>query len=57
MVEPACGAALATIYGDTLKTLQDSGKLNQIQSVVIIICGGHAVTFKDFEKWQQNFEI
>ena len=57
MVEPAGGAALATIYGDTLKTLQDSGKLNQIQSVVIIICGGHAVTFKDFEKWQQNFEI
>ncbi|NWU11788.1 SDSL protein, partial [Cephalopterus ornatus] len=41
LVQPACGAALATLYTGRLQRLQHEGKLQTpLGSVVVVVCGG-----------------
>ena len=41
IVEPACGAALAAVYGGVLAKLAESGKVDlKSGPAVIIVCGG-----------------
>ncbi|XP_051661274.1 serine dehydratase-like [Manacus candei] len=41
LVQPACGAALATLYTGRLQRLQREGKLRSpLGSVVVVVCGG-----------------
>ncbi len=54
LVEPACGAALAPFYLGTIKKLQDEGKLGEVHTAVVIVCGGHCVTREVLEAWQKQ---
>jgi L-serine/L-threonine ammonia-lyase len=47
LVEPACGAALAAVYGRA-KPLAGLGP------IVVIVCGGAGVSLELFESWQQK---
>jgi len=47
LVEPACGASLAVAY-DQYKFLQD------MRSVVIIVCGGIGVDMDKLRMWDRN---
>ena len=53
-MEPACGAALAAVYAGTLGRLQEESKLESLKTIVIIVCGGHAVTISQLQSWQQQ---
>ena len=53
LVAPACGAALATVYGDMLRPLQDEGKLPlPLGDVVVIVCGGSGVSVDTLLQWK-----
>nr|XP_005336899.1 serine dehydratase-like [Ictidomys tridecemlineatus]XP_040145378.1 serine dehydratase-like [Ictidomys tridecemlineatus] len=43
LVEPACGAALASVYSGLLGRLQAEGRLGPLASVVVIVCGGNGI--------------
>ena len=47
VVEPACGAALATVYGHT-------EALAPFQSVLVIVCGGVTATAEQLRRWSEN---
>ena len=49
IVEPACGAALAPVYGN-------HAALRDIKSVHIIVCGGLGTTFEDLQAWDNRGE-
>ncbi|XP_053375571.1 serine dehydratase-like [Mercenaria mercenaria] len=57
LVEPACGASLAAVYGSVIKDLQSSGKLGTIKSALVIVCGGSSVTLKQLETWREMFKL
>ncbi|XP_072049554.1 serine dehydratase-like [Amphiura filiformis] len=47
LVQVACGATLAGIYEDIIPKLQKDGKLKEnIESAVVIVCGGAAITLQ-----------
>nr|XP_043881431.1 L-serine dehydratase/L-threonine deaminase-like [Solea senegalensis] len=47
LVEPACGAALASVYSGVIKRLQGEGKLAQkLGPVVIVVCGGNNISIE-----------
>ncbi len=54
LVEPACGAALAAVYSDLIGQLQKAGKLGPVKNVVIIVCGGHAVSLEALQTWREQ---
>lgn len=47
VVEPACGASLATIY-------DRSPELDGFKSVLVIVCGGSATTVEQLQQWAQE---
>lgn len=49
LVEPACGAALAAVYG-AAEGLRDGSE----RPVVVIVCGGVGVNLGMLEKWQRE---
>ena len=53
-MEPSCGAALGAVYSEVLHRLRDSGELAKLETVVIIVCGGHAVTLSQLSAWKQE---
>ena len=54
LVAPACGAALAAVYGDMLRPLQKVGTLPQeLQDVVVIVCGGNGVNVDSIIQWKE----
>ncbi|XP_062570218.1 serine dehydratase-like isoform X1 [Saccostrea cucullata] len=57
LVEPACGASLAAVYSGILKDLQTRGKLGQVKSALIVVCGGSGVTLDALNKWKMEFEL
>lgn len=57
LVEPACGASLAAVYGDVIQNLQSSRKLGTIKSALVIVCGGSSVTLKQLETWRNMFNL
>lgn len=50
LVEPACGASLATIY-NPVDFLKDN------DCILIISYGGASVTISQLEAWKQNLDI
>ena len=57
LVEPACGAALAAVYGDTLDLLQRDGHVTKTERIVVIVCGGSCVTLDDLMNWKKQFKL
>ncbi|XP_029332764.1 serine dehydratase-like isoform X2 [Mus caroli] len=51
LVEPACGAALASIYSGILWRLQAEGRLSStLASVVVIVCGGNNISSQQLQE-------
>ncbi len=48
LVEPACGASLATLY-NPVEFLMDK------ENILVIVCGGAGVTIAQIEAWKQKF--
>ncbi|XP_068127590.1 L-serine dehydratase/L-threonine deaminase [Hyperolius riggenbachi] len=58
LVEPACGAALAAVYSDTIGKLQKQGKLSSsLHSVVVIVCGGNNITLSQLFRLKEQLEV
>ncbi|KAH3886218.1 hypothetical protein DPMN_010219, partial [Dreissena polymorpha] len=57
LVEPACGASLAAVYGDVIKGLQKEGKLGEVKTALVVVCGGSSVTLKQLETWRDMFHL
>ena len=47
VVEPACGASLATIY-------DRAPELDRFKSVLVIVCGGSATTVEQLQQWSRE---
>ncbi|CAH8458581.1 unnamed protein product [Schistosoma bovis] len=54
LVDPACGAALSTIYSGYLSRLQLEGRLPRPSNVLIIIGGGRNVSFRQLIDWENQ---
>lgn len=48
LVEPACGAALATLY-------ESAPELAPYRQILVIVCGGAGVTSAQLQTWSQQF--
>lgn len=58
LVEPACGAALAVVYCDIIKKLQDEDKLaKQLGPVVIVVCGGNNISMEQLWRLKKQLAI
>ena len=66
LVEPACGAGLASVYSSTNFSTNKTGKKNPLDEVVpkenrrpivIIVCGGDIVSLALLEKWKNMFGL
>ncbi|XP_077417931.1 L-serine dehydratase/L-threonine deaminase-like [Vanacampus margaritifer] len=58
LVEPACGAALAAVYSDVIKRLQDEGKLEkQLGPVVLVVCGGNNISMEQLQRLKKQLGI
>ena len=57
LVEPACGAALSAVYSDILPKLKEEGKLKELVDVVVIVCGGNAVSLEKLQEWKSMFGL
>ena len=58
LVELACGAALAAGYGDSLQQLVDNGKVSlHYGNVVLVVCGGSAVSVDTLIQWKNTFSL
>lgn len=53
MVEPACGAAVAVLADEQLMR----ANLNSACTVVVIVCGGSAVSVELMAKWKSDFDL
>lgn len=53
LVEPGCGATLASVYNNFYDKWRKEGKLNSdIKSVVVVVCGGNMVSIEQLQKWK-----
>ena len=57
LVEPACGAALACVYERLFKAWQEQGKLGELKSTLVIVCGGNLVSMKAMEEWKDKLGL
>ena len=57
LVEPACGAALSAVYSNILPKLVNEGKLKELVDVVVIVCGGSAVSLEKLLEWKSMFGV
>lgn len=58
LVEPACGAALAAVYCDIIKKLQDEDKLaKQLGPVVIVVCGGNNISMEQLWRLKKQLGL
>lgn len=53
----ACGASLAIVYEGYLGRLLEAGKLPGNGDVVIIVCGGSAVSLEVMQEWKTLFTL
>ena len=54
---PACGAALAAVYGNSIKNLKEEKKLGDIKTVLVIVCGGQGVSFQQLLDLKARFNL
>ena len=55
-MEPSCGAAVSPFYIDLIPKLVKEGKLKPVKTAVVIVCGGHCVTYKMLQDWKKEVE-
>jgi L-serine/L-threonine ammonia-lyase len=57
LVEPACGASLAPLYSDRLRTkLLDKLKDDESSVIVVEVCGGSGVDLDLLIEWKETFK-
>jgi L-serine/L-threonine ammonia-lyase len=58
-VEPACGAAVAALYGGVIQRLQSEGTLpaKMESGIVVIVCGGISITQNMLAAWKKDFQL
>jgi hypothetical protein len=49
LVEPACGAALACVYGDDVPAV-----LKNRRCVVVEVCGGAVINMEQMDAWARE---
>ncbi|CAH8459266.1 unnamed protein product [Schistosoma rodhaini] len=54
LVDPACGAALSTVYSGYLSRLQLEGRLPRPSNILIVIGGGRNVSFRQLIDWENQ---
>lgn len=54
LVELSCGAALAGVYSGVVQQLQDDGVVTGCGPVVVVVCGGNAITNKSLQDFQKQ---
>ncbi|XP_068679376.1 L-serine dehydratase/L-threonine deaminase-like isoform X1 [Montipora foliosa] len=57
LVEPACGASLACVYERLFRLWQEQGKLAEMKSVLVIVCGGNIVSLKALKEWKEKLGL
>ncbi len=58
LVPPACGAAMAAVYGDVITEAQKSGVLpTRLENIVAIVCGGNGVNLDSIYKWREECQL
>ena len=57
LVMPACGAALATVYGNSIKDLQANNRLCDVKTVLVIVCGGQGLSFQQLLDLKAQFKL
>lgn len=57
LVEPACGATLAAVYSNIIHKLVQQGRLQNITTVLAIVCGGSMVSTSVMEGWKDEFGL
>jgi len=57
LVMPACGAALAALYGNSLKELQEKKRLHDVKTVLVVVCGGQGVSFQQLLDLKSQFNV
>lgn len=57
LVEPACGASLACVYERLFKGWKEQGKLAELKSVLVIVCGGNIVSLKALKEWKEKLGL
>ena len=56
LVEPSCGASLATVYSNLFKQWKEEGRIAEhLSSVVVVVCGGNMITFDQLLRWKKEF--
>ena len=55
LVEPACGAALAVLYSDRLRTQLLASLDDDSGPIVVEVCGGSGVTIDLLSQWKKEF--
>nr|CAH8828189.1 unnamed protein product [Trichobilharzia regenti] len=54
LVDPACGAALSSVYSGYLSRLQFEGRLPRTSNVVIIVGGGKGFSLRQLIDWENQ---
>lgn len=57
IVEPACGAALSVMNDDFIEGLVKGGDIEELKTIVVIVCGGHSVKMNDLLHWKKQFDL
>lgn len=53
LVEPSCGATLASVYENYYEKWKKEGKLPiDLRSVLVVVCGGNMVSIEQISKWK-----
>ena len=53
LVEPACGAGLCIVYDKTLSEKY----LNRYKNIIVVVCGGSAITPELLLHWKSKFGL
>ncbi|KXJ27560.1 serine dehydratase-like [Exaiptasia diaphana] len=55
LVEPGCGATLASVYNNMYDKWSKEGKLNSdIKSILVVVCGGNMVSLEQLQIWKKQ---
>ena len=57
LVEPACGAALAAVYENSIHELMQQKRLDGVKNVLVIVCGGQGVSFQQLLDFKAQFNL
>ena len=56
-MEPACGAALVPVYENLFKSWKKEGRLQELKSALVVVCGGNMITLNQLRKWKEQLQM